>query len=47
MVLIVNPKNITTQKCNMKPLQTQRTKIVPMPTKPKMTKEKVKYIDIL
>jgi hypothetical protein len=29
----------------MKPLQTQRTKIVPQPTKPKMTKEKVKAIE--
>ena len=45
MVLVVNPRNITTMKCNMKPLQTQRTKIVPMPTKPKITKEKVKAIE--
>jgi len=45
MVLIVNPRNITTQNCNMKPLQSQRTKIVPMPSKPKMTKEKVKAIE--
>ena len=45
MVLIVNARNITTQKCNMKPLQAQRTKIVPQPTKPKMTKESVKAIE--
>lgn len=45
MVLVVNPRNITTMKCNLKPLQTQRTKIVPQPTKPKMTKEKVKAIE--
>jgi len=45
MVLVVNPKNITTMKCNLKPLQTQRTKIVPQPTKPKMSKEKVKAIE--
>ena len=45
MVLIVNPRNITTQKCNMKPLQTQRTKIIPQPTKPKMNKEKIKAIE--
>ena len=45
MVLIVNAKNITTMKCNLKPLQTQRTKIVPQPTKPKMSKEKVKAIE--
>lgn len=45
MVLVVNPKNITTMKCNLKPLQTQRTKIVPQPTKPKITKEKEKAIE--
>ena len=45
MVLVINPKNITTMKCNLKPLQTQRTKIVPQPTKPKMSKEKVKAIE--
>ena len=45
MVLIVNPRNITTQKCNMKPLQTQQTKIVPQPTKPKISKEKEKAIE--
>jgi len=45
MVLIVNPRNITTMNCNLKPLQNQRTKIVPQPTKPKMTKESVKAIE--
>ena len=45
MVLIVNPGNITTMNCNMKPLQSQRTKIAPMPTKPKMTKDKIKAIE--
>ena len=45
MVLIVNAGNITTMKCNMKPLQNQRTKIVSQPTKPKMTKEKIKAIE--
>ena len=45
MVLVVNPRNITTMNCNLKPLQAQRTKIVPMPTKPKITKETVKSIE--
>jgi hypothetical protein len=45
MVLIVNAKNITTQKCNLRPLQAQRTKIVPQPTKPKISKEKLKAIE--
>ncbi len=45
MVLVVNPRNITTMKCNMRPLQAQKTKIVPQPTKPKMTKEKIKAIE--
>jgi len=45
MVLVVNPRNITTMNCNLKPLQNQRTKIVPQPTKPKITKETVKAIE--
>ena len=43
-MLIVDPMNITTMKCNM-PLQLQRARIVPNPTKPKLAKEKIKAIE--
>ena len=35
-MLIVDPINITAMKCTM-PLQSQRIKIIPQPTKPKLT----------